>query len=50
MINNLDGISLPWSNSSAFTIPDANANNLSRAVDTWFGIDRASSTQQMLSI
>jgi acyl-homoserine-lactone acylase len=50
VFNNLEGISLPWSTTSAFAFADANANNLSRAVNTWFGFDRASSTQQMLSI
>ena len=29
---------------------DANASNLARAIDTWFGIDRATSTGQVLSI
>jgi acyl-homoserine-lactone acylase len=50
VFNNLEGISLPWSTTSAFALADANANNLSRAVNTWFGFDRASSTQEMLSI
>src|SRR6516164_5350486 len=50
VFNNVEGISLPWTTTSAFAFADANANNLSRAVNTWFGFDRASSTQQMLSI
>jgi acyl-homoserine-lactone acylase len=50
VFNNLEGIPLAWTTSQAFALGDANANNLSRAVNTWFGFDRASSTQQMLSI
>jgi acyl-homoserine-lactone acylase len=50
VFNNLEGISLPWTTTSAYAFADANANDLSRAVNTWFGFDRASSTQQMLSI
>jgi len=50
VFNNLEGIPLAWTTSQAFAFADANANNLSRAVNTWFGFDRASSTQQMLSI
>jgi acyl-homoserine-lactone acylase len=49
MVNNLFGISLPWTQTSAFTMRDANATNLARAMNTWFGIDRATSTQQVLS-
>jgi acyl-homoserine-lactone acylase len=49
MINNLDGIALPWTTSSAFTMRDANATNLARALNTWFGIDRATSTHQVLT-
>jgi acyl-homoserine-lactone acylase len=49
MINDLLGIPLPWTKSSAFTMRDANATNLARALDTWFGIDRATSTQQVLT-
>ena len=50
VFNNLEGISLPWTTTAAFAFADANANNLARAVNTWFGFDRASSTQQILSI
>ena len=50
VFNNVEGISLPWTTTSAFAFADANANNLSRAFNTWFGFARASSTQQMLSI
>jgi acyl-homoserine-lactone acylase len=50
VFNNLAGIPLPWGTSQAFAFADANAGNLARAVNTWFGIDRAASTQQVLSI
>src|SRR5215468_4005175 len=50
MFNNLEGIDLPWGTSQAFAFADVNAGNLARAVNTWFGIDRAASTQQVLSI
>jgi len=50
MFNDLAGISLPWGTSQGFAFADANAGNLARAVNTWFGLDRATSTQQVLSI
>src|SRR5215813_8770424 len=50
MFNNLEGIDLPWGTSQAFAFADVNAGNLARAVNTWFGIDRAASTQQVLSV
>ena len=50
MFNNLAGISLPWGTSQGFAFADVNAGNLARAVNTWFGIDRAATTQQVLSI
>ncbi len=50
MFNNLAGISLPWGTSQGFAFADVNAANLARAVNTWFGIDRATTTQQVLSI
>jgi acyl-homoserine-lactone acylase len=50
MFDNLEGISLPWGTGQAFAFGDVNAGNLARAVNTWFGIDRAASTQQVLSI
>lgn len=50
VFNSLEGIPLPWSTSQAFAFDDANAGNLARAVNTWLGIDRASSTQQILAI
>ena len=50
IFNSLDGISLPWTSSVAFAMRDANATNLSRAMDTWFGIDRAHNTGEVLSV
>jgi len=50
VFNNWEGAPLPWTTTSAFAFADANANDLARAFNTWFGFDRASSTQQMLSI
>src|SRR5215467_7678271 len=47
---NFAGIPFPWSTTTAYAFADANANNLARAANTWFGFARASSTQQMLSI
>jgi len=48
--NSLLGLSLPWTTTSAFTMRDANAGNLARAMNTWFGFDRAQSTGQVLTI
>lgn len=48
--NNLLGLSLPWTTTTAFTMRDANAGNLARAMNTWFGIDRAQTTGQVLSV
>ena len=39
--DNLLGVSLPWTATTAFTMRDANAGNLARAMNTWFGFDRA---------
>src|SRR5262249_53508112 len=50
VFNNFERIPFPWSTTSAFAFADADANNLARAFNTWFGFDRASSTQQILSI
>jgi acyl-homoserine-lactone acylase len=50
MTNNLLGLPLPWSATTAFTVRDANAGNLARAMNTWFGFDRAATTGQMLTI
>ncbi|HEY2576241.1 MAG TPA: penicillin acylase family protein, partial [Streptosporangiaceae bacterium] len=50
VFNSLEGIPLQWTKTTAYAFGDANANDLARAVNTWFGFDRASSTQQMLSI
>ena len=50
VFTSLDGLPLPWTASTAFAIRDANAANLSRAFSTWFGMDRASSTGQVLAV
>jgi acyl-homoserine-lactone acylase len=51
IFNSLEGVlPLPWTTKNAFALADVNANNLARAVNTWFGFDRASSTQQILTI
>ena len=50
VFTSLDGLPLPWTASTAFAIRDANAGNLSRAFSTWFGMDRASSTGQVLAV
>ena len=50
VFNSLAGIPLAWTTSQAFALADANAGNLAPAVNTWLGIDRASSTQQILAI
>jgi acyl-homoserine-lactone acylase len=50
IINSLEGIPLTWTSSTAFAMRDVNATNLARAINTWFGIDRAHSTAQVLSI
>lgn len=50
MLDSLEGVALPWTSTTAFTMRDANATNLSRAMNTWFGIDRADSTGQVLSV
>ena len=50
MFNNLAGIPLQWGTGQGFAFADVNSGNLARAVNTWFGIDRATSTQQVLSI
>jgi acyl-homoserine-lactone acylase len=50
VFNNLLGVSVPWTTSSAFTVRDANAPNLSRALNTWFGFDEASNADQVLAI
>jgi acyl-homoserine-lactone acylase len=50
VFNNLEGIALPWGTGQAFAFADVNVDNLARAVNTWFDIDRAATTQQVLSI
>ena len=48
--DNLLGVPLPWTATTAFTMRDANAGNLARAMNTWFGFDRAQTTGQVLTI
>ncbi|HEU5384540.1 MAG TPA: penicillin acylase family protein [Streptosporangiaceae bacterium] len=50
VINDLLGTPVPWTTTSAFTVRDANAGNLARAMNTWFGIDRAADTGQVLAV
>ncbi len=50
VFNSLLGVPLQWTSTTAFAIRDANATNLARAVNTWFGIDRAATTQQVLTV
>ncbi len=48
--DNLLGVPLPWTATTAFTMRDANAGNLARAMNTWFGFDRAQTTGQVLTV
>jgi acyl-homoserine-lactone acylase len=50
VVNSLAGIALAWTRSTAFAMRDANATNLARAMNTWFGMDRADTTGQLLSV
>jgi acyl-homoserine-lactone acylase len=50
VLNSLAGLPLPWTASTAFAIRDANATNVARALNTWFGFDRAASTRQVLAV
>jgi len=50
VFNSLFGLALPWTASTAFAIRDANATNVARALNTWFGFDRATSTRQLLTV
>jgi acyl-homoserine-lactone acylase len=50
VFNSLEGIPLAWTTTQAFAFADANASDLARAVNTWFGIDRATSTLQVLAV
>ena len=50
VLNSFSGLSIPWTDSTAFALKDVNADNLSRAFNTWFGFDRASSTRQVLAV
>jgi acyl-homoserine-lactone acylase len=50
MINSLaGGLPLPWTTTTAFTLRDANAGNVARAMNTWFGLDSAATTGQVLT-
>jgi acyl-homoserine-lactone acylase len=49
VLNSLSGLPLPWTSTTAYAMRDANADNLSRALDTWFGFDRAKTTGDILS-
>lgn len=49
IFTSLQGFSLPWTGTTAYAMKDANAANLSRAINTWFGIDRARTTGEVLS-
>jgi acyl-homoserine-lactone acylase len=50
ILNTLLGLPVPWTTTSAFTVRDANAGNLARAMNTWFGFNRAQSTSQILTV
>ncbi len=50
VFTSLLGLPLPWTGTTAFAMRDANATNLSRAINTWFGIDRARSTAGVLAV
>ncbi len=50
IVNNVLGLSLPWTTTKAFTMRDANAGNVARALNTWFGFDRAQTTRQVLTV
>jgi acyl-homoserine-lactone acylase len=50
MFNSLFGNPLPWTASTAFAIKDVNVTTFARAFNTWFGIDRAATTGQVLTI
>jgi acyl-homoserine-lactone acylase len=49
VINSIGGIALPWTTSTAFTLRDANAGNVARAMNTWFALDSAATTGQTLA-
>ncbi|HVU71757.1 MAG TPA: penicillin acylase family protein [Mycobacteriales bacterium] len=46
----LEGIPLPWTDATAFTMRDGNANGLGLLVNHFFDVDRAQSTLQVLDI
>src|SRR6202044_1863010 len=49
VLNSLAGLPLPWTSTTAYAMRDANADNLSRALNTWFGFDRAKTTGDILT-
>jgi acyl-homoserine-lactone acylase len=49
VLSSLSGLPLPWTSTSAYAMRDANAGNLSRALNTWFGFDQAKTTGDILS-
>jgi len=49
VLDSLSGLSLPWTTTTAYAMRDANADNLSRALETWFGFDQAKTTGDILS-
>jgi acyl-homoserine-lactone acylase len=49
VLDSLSGLPLPWTTTTAYVMRDANADNLSRALETWFGFDQAKTTGDILS-
>jgi acyl-homoserine-lactone acylase len=50
MIDSLAGfLPLPWTTTTAFTLRDANAGNVARAMNNWFALDSAATTGQVLA-
>ena len=47
VLSDFQGIPLPWSTKSAFTVRDANGTNL-RGLNTWFELDQARSTADIV--
>lgn len=48
VLSSLAGLPLSWTATTAYAMRDANADNLSRAMNTWFGFDRAVTTGDIL--
>jgi acyl-homoserine-lactone acylase len=49
VLDSLSGLPLPWTSTTAYAMRDANADNLSRALNTWFGFDQAKTTGDILA-